>query len=85
MLVQSDHEMTISLDRQARIGNGLLVLCGGLLSWFPPARAVGFILLVLMGLGLIWSGIVNFCGWFRVLATMPWNSTLKPPTDSTIG
>ena len=77
--------MAISFDRQARIGNGMLVLLGGMLSCFPTTRAIGLVMLVLMGLGLIWSGIVNFCGWFRVLAAMPWNRKLTRRTDSKIG
>lgn len=77
--------MTISLDRQARIGNGMFVLLGGLLSCLPATRALGLVVLTLMGFGLIWSGVVNFCGWFRILAAMPWNRTLTRRTDSRIG
>lgn len=77
--------MTISLDRQARIGNGMLVLLSALLSGWTATRTAGLVVLMLMGLGLIWSGVVNFCGWFRVLAIMPWNRTLTRRSDSKIG
>jgi hypothetical protein len=65
--------MTISLERQANIGNGLLVVLSSLLGWYEPTRMVGIALGVFMGIGLIFSGVVNYCGWYRIFAKMPWN------------
>lgn len=65
--------MTISLERQASIGNGLLVVMSSLLGWYEPTRVVGIVLGAFMGLGLIFSGVANFCGWIRIFARMPWN------------
>jgi len=65
--------MIISLERQASIGNGLLVVTSSLLGCYAPTRALGIALGVCMGLGLIFSGVVNFCGWIQIFAKMPWN------------
>jgi rhodanese-related sulfurtransferase len=56
----------ISMERQIRIGAGVLVLLGLLvprlrfISWFVPC-------------GLIFAGITDFCGMAKVLNKMPWN------------
>jgi hypothetical protein len=65
--------MTISLDRQASIGNGVLVVISSLLGWYEPTQWIGIGLGIFMGLGLIFSGITSFCGWIRIFARMPWN------------
>ena len=70
---ETPHSMTISLERQASIGNGLLVVMSSLLGWYEPTRVIGIGLGVFMGLGLIFSGIANFCGWIQIFARMPWN------------
>jgi len=60
-----------SLERQVRLGAGLLVLIGVLLGllihrgWFGLAAFVGC--------GLIFAGITNFCAMASLLALLPWN------------
>jgi hypothetical protein len=65
--------MTISLERQASIGNGLLVVISSLLGWYESTRFIGLVIGIIMGLGLIFSGVTSFCGWIRIFARMPWN------------
>lgn len=56
----------ISMERQVRIGAGVLVLLGLVvprlraISWFVPC-------------GLIFAGVTDWCGMGKVLAKMPWN------------
>ena len=61
---------TILLERQIRIGAGMLVLLVAALSWFNPAF-IG--LSALLGAGLIFAGITNLCAMSMILARMPWN------------
>ena len=65
--------MSMSLERQASIGNGLLVVSAGVMAAFEATRGIGIGLGIFMGLGLIFSGVVNYCGWYRIFAKMPWN------------
>jgi len=65
--------MSISLERQASIGNGLLVILSSVLGIFESTRLLGIGLGIFMGLGLIFSGVTSFCGWYRIFARMPWN------------
>lgn len=61
----------ISLERQVRIGAGLLVLIGLGLAWLVhPAFAA---LSAFVGAGLIFAGITDWCGMGMLLAKMPWN------------
>lgn len=68
-----------SLDRQVRLGAGLLVLTGVGLGfavspgWFGLA---GFV-----GAGLTFAGLTNVCGMASVLAKMPWN---RPRTTNVV-
>lgn len=61
----------IAMERQVRIGAGVLVLLGLLVprlrfvSWFVPC-------------GLIFAGITDTCGMAKVLAKAPWN---RPPQE----
>ena len=65
----------ISIERQVRIGAGMMVLLGVLLgSWVDP---LWFFLSGLVGAGLIFAGITDWCGMGMLLAKMPWNQT-KP-------
>jgi len=62
---------TIALERQVRIGAGLLVLLGVALAWHVhPAFNLlsGFV-----GAGLLFAGITDWCGMGIILAKMPWN------------
>jgi rhodanese-related sulfurtransferase len=60
-----------SLERQVRLGAGLLVLTGVILGllvhrdWFYLA---GFV-----GAGLIFAGTTNYCAMASLLALLPWN------------
>ncbi|MFY8057187.1 MAG: hypothetical protein ACOVRM_05560 [Planctomycetaceae bacterium] len=57
----------ISIRRQALIANGLLTLCAGLLALVPVSREAGQVLTMLMGCSLIFSGLLDYCGWERIL------------------
>lgn len=73
--VVASRKVRWSLERQVRLGAGLLVLVGialGLLvhpGWFGLA---GFI-----GAGLTFSGLTGFCGMAKILALMPWNRAVS--------
>ena len=79
--------MVISLERQVRIGAGLLVLLGVLLGWLVHPAFTG--LAAFVGAGLVFAGITDWCGMGLLLARMPWNrsgsradpSTAKCPTS----
>jgi rhodanese-related sulfurtransferase len=61
----------MSLERQVRIGAGLLVLLGALLGWLVHPAFVG--LSAFVGAGLVFAGITDICGMGMMLARMPWN------------
>ncbi|MDP3850485.1 MAG: rhodanese-like domain-containing protein [Luteolibacter sp.] len=66
---------TISIERQVRIGAGLLVLTGVSLGWFYHP---GFFLLsAFVGAGLVFAGITDICGMAIFLAKAPWNRSGK--------
>ena len=67
--------MAISLQQQASVGNGLLILVSAGLALYEPTRSVGVLLGLAMGVGLIFSGYSGFCGWIRIFSLLPWNST----------
>jgi rhodanese-related sulfurtransferase len=69
----------ISLERQVRIGAGLLVLLGVLLGWFVHPGFFG--LSAFVGAGLTFAGITDWCGMGLLLAKMPWNNRM-PPCDN---
>jgi len=62
---------TISLERQVRIGAGLMVAAGVALgTWVHP----GFLgLSAFVGCGLVFAGVTDWCGMGLLLARMPWN------------
>jgi len=61
----------ISLERQVRIAAGALVLVGCGLGWWLHAGFFG--LAALVGAGLVFAGVTDFCGMGLLLARMPWN------------
>lgn len=61
----------ISLERQVRIGAGSLVIAGVLLGHFIHPGWYG--LSGVVGCGLIFAGITDWCGMGLLLAKMPWN------------
>ena len=66
---------TISIERQVRIGAGLLVLIGTGLGWF--VHPAFFLLAAFVGAGLVFAGVADICGMAIVLAKAPWNRTGK--------
>jgi rhodanese-related sulfurtransferase len=79
--VVASRKVRWSLERQVRLGAGLLVLTGVTLGflvhpgWFGLA---GFI-----GAGLTFSGLTGFCGMAKILALMPWNRAASAAADTT--
>ena len=61
----------ISLERQVRIGAGLLVLLGVILGWIIHPALSG--ISAFIGAGLVLAGITDWCGMAMLLAKMPWN------------
>ena len=66
----------VSLERQVRISAGSLVTAGVLLgaSLHPAFYAI-------VGIGLVFSGVTDWCGMAMLLAKMPWNR-LRSSQDS---
>ena len=62
----------MSLERQVRIGAGLLVLVGVLLGWLVHPAFYG--LAAFVGAGLTFAGATDWCGMGMLLAKMPWNN-----------
>jgi rhodanese-related sulfurtransferase len=65
-----------TLERQVRLGAGLIVLIGTLLSVLVDIKWV--YLAMFVGAGLTFAGATNICGMGIVLAKMPWNTDAKP-------
>jgi rhodanese-related sulfurtransferase len=61
----------MSLERQVRVGAGLLVVLGVILGSLLHAGFYG--LSAFVGAGLVFAGITDWCGMAMVLARMPWN------------
>jgi rhodanese-related sulfurtransferase len=71
----------ISIERQVRIGAGLLVVTGVVLgaTVHPGLSGIaGFI-----GAGLIFAGITDWCGMGLLLAKAPWNQRAASAQTST--
>jgi rhodanese-related sulfurtransferase len=69
-----------SLERQVRLGAGLLVLTGSILALAADPRWVylcGFV-----GLGLTFAGLTDICAMGIILEKMPWNRQSHCPTDN---
>jgi rhodanese-related sulfurtransferase len=62
----------ISLERQVRIGAGLLVLIGVVLGFLVHPAFFG--LSAFVGAGLTFAGITDWCGMGLLLAKLPWNN-----------
>ena len=63
---------TMSLERQVRIGAGVLVLTGIMLARLVHPWLIG--LSAFIGAGLVFAGITDFCGMGLLLAKLPWNN-----------
>jgi glyoxylase-like metal-dependent hydrolase (beta-lactamase superfamily II) len=61
----------MSLERQVRIAAGSLAAVGGLLALTVHVAFAALPLLI--GGGLVYSGITDWCGMGMLLAKMPWN------------
>jgi len=61
----------ISVERQARIVIGSLVVIGAVIGW--TIHPVGFVLSALVGAGLVFAGITDTCAIASFLSRMPWN------------
>jgi rhodanese-related sulfurtransferase len=69
--VERGRTKVISLERQVRIIAGSLVFLGTVLAWTIHP---GFLAIPgLVGAGLLFAGITDFCGMGIVLSKMPWN------------
>jgi len=62
---------TISLERQVRIGAGVMVFAGTLLGVL--VNPLWLILPGFVGAGLTFAGVTDWCGMGLLLARMPWN------------
>lgn len=67
-----------SLERQVRLGAGLLVIMGIVLSFIWSRGCIA--LSAFVGLGLTFAGLTDICGMAWLLAKMPWNKarTVSP-------
>lgn len=68
-----------SLERQVRLGAGLLALAGVILALTVNPRWV--YLCGLAGLGLIFAGLTDICPMAVILERMPWNSRSHCPAS----
>lgn len=62
-----------ALERQVRLGAGLLVICGVALGFAVSPWWFG--LAAFVGCGLTFAGATNLCLMGEMLARMPWNGT----------
>jgi len=60
-----------SLERQVRLGAGLLVLAGATLAF--AVNANWLFLSAFVGLGLTFAGLTDICPMAEILERMPWN------------
>jgi rhodanese-related sulfurtransferase len=68
---EGDGRKVISIERQVRIGAGILVLTGVILGFLVHPAFFG--LSAFIGAGLIFAGITDWCGMGLLLARAPWN------------
>lgn len=68
-----------SLERQVRLGAGLLVLAGAVLA--AAVNTYWILLSAFVGLGLTFAGFTDICPMGILLARMPWNRPARhsPP------
>ena len=74
---------TISLERQVRIGAGLLVVLGVVLGWH--VHQAFHLLSAVVGVGLVFAGVTDWCGMAMLLAKMPWNARTGDSTAAAAG
>jgi len=59
--------MSISIERQATLANGLFILLGVIIASIPETHVFGLCCTATMGFFQIFSGITGYCGWVRIL------------------
>jgi rhodanese-related sulfurtransferase len=69
-----------SLERQVRLGAGLLVLTGATLAL--TVNPLWTYLCGFIGLGLTFAGLTDICGMAVILEKMPWNRRSHCPTGA---
>lgn len=69
------------MERQVRLGAGSLILLGMVGSRLISPKAL--LLPLVMGTGLTYSGLTNWCGMAVLLSRMPWNRTQVAPSVDT--
>jgi rhodanese-related sulfurtransferase len=69
----------ISLERQVRIAAGSFVLLTALAAWLM--HPLFLVLTALVGCGLVFAGITDFCGMGLLLSKMPWNRRTTAAAD----
>jgi len=77
-----------SLERQVRLGAGFLTLVGAVLAL--SVRPSWLYLCGLIGLGLTFAGLTDFCPMALILERMPWNrrsycSLGRPSSEGVLG
>jgi len=65
-----------SMERQVRLGAGLLVTSGILLA--RVANSYWLYLALIAGLGLLFAGLTDFCPMAVLFAKLPWNRVAQP-------
>jgi len=60
-----------SLERQVRLGAGLLILTGSVLAW--AIHPYWLFLVAFVGSGLTFAGLTDICPMAILLGKMPWN------------
>ncbi|MEW5884287.1 MAG: rhodanese-like domain-containing protein [Armatimonadota bacterium] len=78
--VVASRKVRWSLERQVRLGAGLLVLLGVALGWLVHPGWFG--VAAFIGAGLTFSGLTGFCGMAKILALMPWNRPAAAGDDA---
>ena len=68
-----------SLERQVRLGVGLLVLFGATLALTVNPRWL--FLAAFVGLGLTFAGLTDICPMAEILGPMPWNAKTRCKTN----
>jgi rhodanese-related sulfurtransferase len=71
----------IPLNCQVQIITGLTVLAGAVIA-VVTANPYWLALPIVMGAGLVFSGVTNTCAMGTVLARMPWNQIKQEPNPS---
>lgn len=70
-----------SLERQARLGAGMLALTGAVLAL--TVHPYWVLLCGFIGLGLTFAGLTDICGMGIILEKMPWNRQSHCPIGHT--